>query len=173
MVRFKTASLVVLGFAALAGCSKTAPPASDTTAVASAAAPDTAADMAAIRAVNPVWFKAFNSGDVEGVVSLYADNAILNTPGVAPAHGTAAIREAYTRDMSGFRAAGLSQAAGPNGEFGVSGDLGYEWNTFTVTDKSGKTVDTGKYMSVFARRNGKWLIIQDMWNSDTPPAPAK
>jgi ketosteroid isomerase-like protein len=173
MVGFKRASLVVLGFAALASCTKTAPPASDTTAVASAAAPDTAADLAAIRAVNPAWFKAYNSGDVEGVVALYADDATLGTPGVAPAHGTAAIREAYTKDISGFRAANLSQASGANGEFGVSGDLGYEWNTFAVTDKSGKTVDTGKYLTVFARRNGKWQIIQDTWNSDTPPAPAK
>ena len=69
-------------------------------------------------------------------------------------------------------AAGLTQAPGPNPEVGVSGDLGYEWNTVTVTDKSGKTVDTGKYMSVFGRRNGKWVIIRDIWNSDTPTAPA-
>jgi ketosteroid isomerase-like protein len=173
MGRFKTASLVVLGFAALASCTKTAPPASDTTAVAAAAAPDTAADMAAVRAINPVWFKAFNSGDVATIVSLYADDAGLSVPGAAPIKGKTGIQEAYTKEMRDFVAAGMSQTPGPSGEFGVSGDLGYEWNTFTVIDKSRKTVDTGKYVTVFARMNGKWVIVQDTWNSDMPPAPAK
>ena len=65
--------------------------------------------------------------------------------------------QAYFAAMA---AAGLSQSAGANPEFEVSGDLGYEWNTYTVTDKSGKTVDTGKYLSVFGRRNGKWVIVE-------------
>jgi hypothetical protein len=34
-------------------------------------------------------------------------------------------------------------------------DLGWEWNTFTLTDKSGATIDKGKYVTVFARRNEK------------------
>lgn len=173
MVRFKRASIVALGVVALAGCTKSAPPASDTAAVASAAVPDAAADEQAVRAINPAWFKAYNAHDVEGVVSLYADDAVVNVPGAAPSRGKAAIREAYTKEMGSFAAAGLSQTSSPTGEFGVSGDLGYEMNTFTVTDKSGKTVDKGKYVSVFARKDGKWLIIQDIWNSDTPPAPAK
>ena len=170
MVRFRKASIVALGIVALAGCTKTAPPASDTAAVASAAAPDAAADEQAIRAVNPAWFKAYNAHDVEGVVSLYADDAVVNSPGAAPRRGKAAIREGYTKEIGEFAGAGLSQNSGP-GEFRVSGDLGYEANTFTLVDKSGKTIDTGKYVTVFARRDGKWMIIQDIWNSDTPPPP--
>jgi len=171
MVRFKKASIVALGVVALAGCTKSAPPASDTAAVASAAAPDAAADEQAIRAINPAWFKAYNAHDVEGVVSLYADDAMVNVPGSPPSRGKAAIRQGYTKEMADFAAAGLTQTSGP-GEFRVSGDLGYEANTFTVTDKAGKTVDKGKYVSVFARKDGKWVIIQDIWNSDTAPAPA-
>ncbi len=171
MVRFGKASIVALGVIALAACSKTAPPPADTTAVAAAAAPDAAADEQAVRAINPAWFKAFNERNVEGLVSLYADDAILNTPGRAPARGTAAIRDAYTREIRDATAAGILNNSGPSPEIGVSGDLAHEWSTFTVTDKSGKTIDTGKYVTVFARRNGKWVIIRDIWNSDTP-APA-
>jgi len=50
----------------------------------------------------------------------------------------------------------------------VSGDLGWEWGTFTVTNKSGATVDKGKYVTVCAKKDGKWLIIRDIWNSDGP-----
>ena len=170
MVHFRTASIVAFCVVALASCTKSAPPASDTTAVASAPGPDAAADEQAIRAINPAWFKAYNAHDVDGVVSLYADDAVVSSPGAAPRRGKAAIREGYTKEIGEFAAAGLSQTSG-SGEFRVSGDLGYESNTFTMTDKAGKTIDTGKYLTVFARRDGKWMIVQDIWNSDTPPPP--
>jgi uncharacterized protein (TIGR02246 family) len=157
---------------AVSSCTKSAPPASDTSAVAAAPAPDATADEQAIRAINPAWFKAHQSGDVEGLVAIYADDAVINAPGAPPARGTAAIREAFTKEIRDMTAAGLAQTSGRNPEFAVSGDLGYEWNTYTVKDKSGKTVDTGKYVSVFTRRNGKWVIVRDIWNSDMPAAQA-
>lgn len=172
MIRFTINAVAVLSIVAVASCTKSDPAMSDTNAAAATAAPvttaDAAADELAIRAINPAWFKAHAAGDVEGLVALYADDAILSIPGAAPIRGTAGIREAYTKDLRDMAAAGMSQASGPNPEFAVSGDLGHEWNTFILKDKSGKTIDTGKYLSVFARRNGKWMIVRDIWNSDTP-----
>ena len=162
MSRFRNAAIVAAGLLALTGCAKNAP-----------SAGDTAADEQAIRAINPAWFKAYNAGDVDGVVALYADDAVLNIPGAPAARGRAAIRDAYVTDIAASAAAGVSNSQGANGEFGVSGDLGWEWNTFTVRDKSGTTVDAGKYVTVYGRKNGKWLIIRDIWNSDAPPAPSK
>ena len=172
MSRVLRASVAILGVFAVSSCTESAPPASDTSTVAAAPAPDAAADEQAIRAINPAWFKAHQSGDVDGLVALYSDDAVINAPGAPPARGTAAIRAAFTKELRDMAAAGLTQNSGPNPEFGVSGDLGYEWNTYAVKDKSGKTVDAGKYVSVFARRNGKWVIVRDIWNSDMPPAPA-
>lgn len=173
MVHVTKASILLLSIAALSSCSKTAPSASDTSVVASAPAANAEADEQAIRAINPSWFKAHQAGDVEGIVVLYSDDALVSAPGAPPIRGTAAIREAFTKELRDLAAAGLSQKSGSNPEYELSGDLGYEWNTYTVSDKSGKTVDTGKYLSVFGRRNGKWLIVRDIWNSDAPPAPTK
>ncbi|MEO8192996.1 MAG: SgcJ/EcaC family oxidoreductase [Gemmatimonadales bacterium] len=173
MIRFNKASILGLSMIALVGCTKSEAPASDTTATAAAATtPDAAADEQAIRAINPAWFKAWNARDVDGVVALYADDAVVSAPGMPPARGTAAIRELFTKDVAGAAQAGVTQVSG-TGDFVVSGDLGSEWNTFTVSDKSGAKVDTGKYVTVYARRNGKWVIVRDIWNSDTPPAPTK
>jgi uncharacterized protein (TIGR02246 family) len=161
--QLKKAAVLAAGLLALAGCGQKAPP-----------APDAAADEAAIRAINPAWFEAYNGGNVDGVVALYADDAVLSIPGAPPSRGIAAIREAYVKDMAAMAAAGLKNNQGPAPEFGVSGDLGWEWNTFSVTDAAGATVDTGKYVTVYGRRDGKWMIIRDIWNSDTPvaaPAP--
>jgi hypothetical protein len=59
----------------------------------------------------------------------------------------------------------------PEGTIGISGNLAWEAGNFTVTDASGATVSTGKYLSVAQKRDGRWLMIRDTWNSDAPPAP--
>ena len=170
MTPFQTLSLTVLGILALSGCTKTEAPPADTVATMTppvAASPE--ADREAVQAVNAAWFKAFNAHDVDAITALYADDAVVSAPGMPPARGTAAIKETLGKDIAGATKAGISNNVGTNEELGVSGDLAWESNTFTVTDKAGKTLDNGKYVTLFERRNGKWLIIRDIWNSDGPP----
>ena len=88
------------------------------------------------------------------------------------AHGRDAIKSAYQKDLDAMAKAGYSNNMGTGSEAGASGDLAWESNTFTVTDKSGKKIDSGKYITVFARKDGKWQIARDIWNSDMPAAPA-
>ena len=71
-----------------------------------AVAADTAADEAAVRALNPSWFKAYNAGDIAGVAALYADDAVLCIPGAPAARGKAAIREALDKDRAVCRGEG-------------------------------------------------------------------
>jgi hypothetical protein len=55
---------------------------------------------------------------------------------------------------------------------GVAGDTGWEAGSYTATDASGATVDSGSYMSVSRKVNGQWLYVRDTYNSDRPlPAP--
>jgi uncharacterized protein (TIGR02246 family) len=173
MTHFRKVSIAALGFLALAGCSKAEAPAADTAAAmtpAAAPASTAAADKEAVRAVNVAWFKAYNAHDVDAISALYADDAVLSAPGMPSARGGAAIKEAFRKDIAGATKAGIANNSGTSDEVGVSGDLAWQWNTFTATDKSGKTVERGKYVTVFERRAGKWLIIRDIWNSDGPPA---
>jgi uncharacterized protein (TIGR02246 family) len=129
---------------------------------------DTAADEAAFRSINKTWFEAYNAGDVDGVVALYAEDAVVSAPGVPAARGHAAIHELLANDVAGAKEAGISLNGGDMSDTGVSGDLGWEWGTFTAVDQSGTTVDRGKYTSIFAKKDGKWLMIRDTWNSDGP-----
>lgn len=162
MSRFTKAAIAAATLLAMAGCAKgeTAP------------AADPAADEAAIRAMAPAWFKNYNAGDADAVTALYADDGVLNPPGAPAARGHAAIHDFLVKDIAGSKDGGFTLNDGTTQEVGFSGDLGWDWNTFSVTDKSGKTVDTGKYVTVYRKTNGKWLIIRDTYNSDTPPAPA-
>jgi uncharacterized protein (TIGR02246 family) len=170
MTHFPKASIAALTLLALAACSKAEAPVVDTAAAmtpaATATAPTSAADKEAVRAVNAAWFKAYNAHDAYAISELYADDAVLSAPGAPSARGAAAIRQAFQKDIVAATKAGIANNAGTSDEVGVSGDLAWEWNTFTATDKSGKVVEKGKYVTLFERRNGKWLIIRDIWNSD-------
>ena len=143
-------------------------------ACAPAAAPlvDTAADETALKSITAAWLDAYNAGDVEKIVAMYERDAVLMPPHAAVANGQAAIRAFLTTDTAAAKAAGVKLVPGA-ATAGVAGDTGWESGSYTIADASGATVDSGSYMSVSRKSNGKWLYIRDTYNSDRPlPAPA-
>ena len=132
--------------------------------------PNTSGDSSAIRSSQDAWYKSYNSGDGAAVAALYADDAVLMAPNVPAARGIAAIRDYYSKTAPEFQASGLTAVEGPTGDIGISGDLAWQGTTYTVTDKAGATVDVGKILTVLQKRNGKWMIIRDTWNSDAAAA---
>ena len=93
---------------------------------------------------------------------------MLQPPGAPAAVGRDAIRRFLAADIAATRGAGLTMKIPEAGAVEVSVDHANEAGTYTVTDASGATVDAGKYIGVFQKRNGKWLYIRDTWNSDKP-----
>ena len=134
---------------------------------------DPASEVAAIHAVDQVWVKAYNAGDVDTAASLYDEHAVLLPPGAPAVHGRAAIRAFLAKDMAASAKEGVTLTLDVKPAGGASGDMGWASGTFTVKDKSGRVVDTGKYLSVSRKKDGKWLYIRDTWNSDGPPASAE
>lgn len=134
------------------------------------AASSASADEAAIRAQSASWEKAYNGGDAKAVAALYAEDALLLPPGASGVRGRAAILEFFAKDVAGSKAAGAVFALNPKTDVGVSGNMGWESGTYKVTVK-GAVVETGKFLSVSRKKDGKWLYIRDTWNADTPPAP--
>ena len=140
------------------------------------------ADESAIRTVNVEWEKAYNGGDAKAVTALYADDAVLLPPGAPSARGKAAILAFYTKDIADTKAQGaeLVLACDPGDrspapcksqtDVAVSGDMGWEVGYMKVLVK-GVVVDTGKWVSVMRKKDGKWQLFRDTWNMDTPPAP--
>ena len=145
----------------LGGCAPAAPP-----------AVDTADDEAALKVATRTWLEAYNAGDVERIVALYAEDAVLMPPHAPVANGHAAIRAFLTADTAGAKAAGIKLVPGTS-TAGVAGDTGWESGTYTVTNAAGVTVDSGSYLSVSHKSNDKWLYYRDTYNSDRPlPAAA-
>jgi uncharacterized protein (TIGR02246 family) len=128
-------------------------------------------DTDAIKAVNVAWNNAYNAGDGAAVAALYAEDAVLNVPGKPPMRGKALITEYYAKDAAGVATSGVTVSDDPVTDVGQSGDLAWQWGTYKSTNKAGTVVDSGKFVSVFERRGGKWVIVRDIWNSDIAPAP--
>jgi len=128
-------------------------------------------DEAAIREQTTSWIKAYNGGDGKAIAALYAEDALLLPPGAPTAKGRAAILDFIAKDIASSKAAGAVFHINPKTDVGVSGDMGWESGTYTVTVK-GATVESGKFLSVSRKKDGKWLYIRDTWNADAPPSPA-
>ena len=155
--------------ALVTACSKTEAPAADAAANSPASASVSPADIMAVKALDSAWFAHYNANHPDSLAALYADDAVVMIPGMPMIRGRAAIQDGYRKDMGEMAKAGYINNVGKQSEISVSGDLGYESNVFTVTDKSGKQIDAGKYVTVFARKDGKWMIVRDIWNSDSAP----
>lgn len=141
-------------------------------------AADVPSPVAAVHAADDSWVKAYNSGDVDAVINLYDERAVIYPSGAPPAHGRTAIRAFFVKDDAEFLRGGLIFSLGTKPDGGVSGKWGWSSGTYVVKDKSGHVVDTGWYFSVSRNVAGKWLYVRDAWNSDGPPtqtpqAPAK
>jgi uncharacterized protein (TIGR02246 family) len=160
MIRCKNMSWLAAGVVALVG---------SMAGFAHAASP-ASADEAAIRAQTASWEKAYNGGDAKAVAALYAEDALLLPPGAPAVSGRASILEYFTKDIAGSKAAGVVFVITPKTDVGVSGGMGWESGTYKVTVK-GAVVETGKFLSVSRKKDGKWLYIRDTWNADAPPAP--
>lgn len=160
MRKLKTFSIVVAALIALAA------------AVPGARSANATADEAVFRAASTTWASAYNAGDVDRIVALYADDAILMPPNAPAATDHAAMRAFLTQDRAASKSAGLTLHLKDQGA-GASGNLGWHAGTYTMTDASGETVDAGKWVETWRKADGKWLIIRDIWNSDRPAAAAE
>lgn len=159
-------ALLALGF--LAGCRPKAE--SPEVAMTRQAAEQKAAEDG-IRPLVERFVTHYNSGHADSLAAFFAPDAHLmpfNLPAVV---GRAAIQAAF------------EQAAKSKGtlklvteEIVASGDLAVERGTYeetyTLPGTTAPTTDRGKYLIHWQRIGGKWLIIDDIANSDLPLVPA-
>lgn len=131
---------------------------------------DPAAEVAAIHAVDDAWVKAFNTRDADTMAAQYDEHSVLLPPGAPAVHGQAAIKAFFAGMMPEATKGGLEFTLGSKPAGGVHGDWGWSSGTYELKDKSGHVLETGKYLSVSKKKDGKWIYVRDTWNSDGAPA---
>jgi ketosteroid isomerase-like protein len=120
-----------------------------------------------IQAKENEYAATYNSGEVKDI-GYYAEDAISFSQNKAPLIGRAAIVE--------YLNAGLTASGRPNklsfitNEVYVSydGDQVLEIGQYTVADSANTTINSGNYMSLFVKKEGKYVCLRDMSTSDRP-----
>lgn len=117
---------------------------------------------------NEMWQKYATAVDATGLASLYADDAYLLPPGMAPVKGRTAIESALNDMFAEATFASLTIHSDHVVVAG-SGELAYQLGRFDAMMEmaDGSTApDKGKYLSVLKKIDGKWMFVADIWNSD-------
>lgn len=133
---------------------------------------DLAAEEQAIREVDRQLLTAAQSGDAADFAALFAPDGQLLFPNKPAAVGRDAIRQDAEEN---FAVPGFSVSWEPS-RYIISegGDLAASIGTYNLvlTPPQGRIEDRGKYMTLWRKVNGEWLVAADMINTDVPmPAP--
>lgn len=121
-------------------------------------------------AINDAWIKAVTAGDLDGVMKLYADDAVAWFPDEPEHSGAAAIRAAYKNLFDTYKVDAVSLT---NRHHEGDGKHIAHWGNYslTLTTKAdGKSMtSTGRYTDVTELRKGQWVYIADHASGDPPP----
>jgi ketosteroid isomerase-like protein len=125
---------------------------------------DMDAVRAEIQAMEDAYAVASNANDADAQVSYYADDAQSMGPEEPTLVGKEAILAKTKEDMA-------KDSSGNTIRFEIvdlyaAGNLAVEVGKWISTDKEGEET-TGKYVSVFEKRDGKYICIRDIYNSDS------
>jgi ketosteroid isomerase-like protein len=142
--------------------------------LAAACAPPQAADSSAaaktaIDAANATWPHLTSTGHSDSIADLYAANAVVMPPNMATVRGREAIR-AFFATMNPLTPTLTLHADSVWG----SGSWAVEQGRWHWTWATGKVppgappADSGKYIVRWVNEGGRWLMAQDIWNSDLP-----
>jgi len=136
-----------------------------TTAVAEPAKPDLTAIRSEIVAVENAWAAAINAKDINALMALYADDAVSMPEGEPIISGKAAIQKHQEADFA--KPPKFASIAFETMDVYAQGDVVTEVGKTMYKDAAGKTTGSGKYIAVFEKRDGKYVCIREIYNSDS------
>ena len=130
-----------------------------------------AAPHAGARAVDEAWREAIIANDLERIMAVYAENAVMWLPNAPEAKGLEAIRKSYAALLAANK---VTMATLSNTHYETSGNLSVGWGDFSLTlsPKSGGEPVTlsGRFSVIAKKRAGTWVYVVDH-ASATPPDP--
>lgn len=129
---------------------------------------DASAAEAFIKSEGSKFNEEMQRGDSNALAAHYAADAMVMPPNSETVEGknvTAVWGGAVRMGVKGFK-------LNPSDIIG-GGDVYTETGTFEMTGADNKTLDKGKYITVWKKDNGTWKIYRDIWNTSMPMAAAK
>lgn len=114
---------------------------------------------------NANFVAAAGRGDVDAMMKMYADDAVLLPPNEPIRRGSKSLREFW----SGFLGLGKVDVTLVADDVMQSCDMATEIGTYklSIAPPNGAPIaDTGKYVVTWRKSNGRWRAVADIFNSD-------
>jgi ketosteroid isomerase-like protein len=130
---------------------------------------DVAAETEAVRIRSEGVVAAESAQNVAEALTFFAEEAIVQPAGIPQIQGKEAQGDSYRQ---WFESGQLKEFSGTTSHIEVSaaGDLAYEYgvNRMVLAGPEGDLLDMGKYLLIWKKINGEWLITALSYSSDTP-----
>lgn len=120
-----------------------------------------------IQSMEDAFANAFNARSTDNIM-YYADDAISFSNEKKPLEGKAAIHESIKEDFKTFPKG--AKISFETKEVHVSNDANQvvEIGGYQVKDSTDAKIMSGNFISLFEKKDGKYVCIRDMGNSDMP-----
>jgi ketosteroid isomerase-like protein len=112
-----------------------------------------------IREASLAWDVAFNAEDLEGIMELYADDAVSMPPGFTTSVGKLAIQADLEFLFDNFDLLHETTIV----DILVSGTLAVEQATYEMWEL-GALVESGKHIVVRKKSGRSWKVVKEIWN---------
>lgn len=139
-----------------------------------APAKDTGAEAKqAIDATNANWARLTTAGHADSLAEFYHTNGVMLPPNMPPVRGKEAIR-AFMATMSSMSSPPPiltihAESVWASGPWAMElGRWNFTWAAGAKRPPGAPAADSGKYVVRWVNENGRWLMVQDIWNSDAP-----
>lgn len=118
----------------------------------------------AIQQRNKVFMETYKRGDASGMAELYTENGEVLPPNAETAKGKEAVKSFWQALMD----MGIASVKLEVREVEQHGDTAIELSNATLSGANDQVLDQAKYIVVWKRRNGDWLLHWDIFNSNLP-----
>ena len=124
---------------------------------------------AGIRELVEQSVNALNAGDVDTLLALHTDDAVILKPHQPAEIGKPAMRSSLEALFQQFKVDETRSIS----EIQVAGEWAFAWGTYRskLTPRSGgaPSVETGKYVEVLRKSpGGDWKLARTIWNTSDP-----
>ena len=167
VIHLPARALVLILLLAPLGCAHSptspteeSPPVAEGRAPAKREAPPAAVEQPEPPAIAEQWAAAFSKGDVDALMSLYDEDALMwGTSASRMRKGSSAIRQYYDQLLKAFPGIRVSlEETSPR----VYGDAAVNSGSYTmrrVLHDGRVNVTSARFTMIYVRRGGKWLIV--------------
>ena len=121
---------------------------------------DLAKTKTEIQAMEDAYAAAEKAKDANAVAAYYADDAISYNRNEEPTSGKAAIKDRIAKQLATDTTGNLNVYKVV--DLFADGNMLVEIGSWTQVDNAGAERSKGHYMSVFQKRDGKYLCVRDM-----------